>query len=174
MPERRAKLTAPGPVTASFDPADQAALLSVLLQVKNGNFSARMPLDWTGVPGKIADALNEVIAANETLEVALSKVSRVVGKEGKLSRRVVLGGSDGGWSVSIESVNSLIDDLVRPTIEMQRVIGAVTSGDLSKKITAEVQGEMLERKNTLNAQRDGRPAQWLRVGGDPGGPRGWD
>src|SRR5450755_3087304 len=94
MPERRAKLTAPGPVTASFDPADQAALLSVLLQVKNGNFGARMPLDWTGVPGKIADALNEVIAAIETLEVALSKVSRVVGKEGKLSRRVVLGGSD--------------------------------------------------------------------------------
>jgi HAMP domain-containing protein len=126
----------------------------VLLQVKNGNFGARMPLDWTGVPGKIADALNEVTAANETLEVELSKVSRVVGKEGKLSRRVVLGGSDGGWSVVIESVNSLIDDLVRPTIEMQRVIGAVAGGDLSKKITAEVQGEILELKNTLNAMVD--------------------
>jgi signal transduction histidine kinase/HAMP domain-containing protein/ActR/RegA family two-component response regulator len=147
-------IAVPGGVPALYPRLDQAVLLSVLLQVKNGNFGARMPLDWTGMPGKIADALNDVIAANQTLEVELSKVSRVVGKEGKLSRRVVLGGSDGGWSGSIESVNSLIDDLVRPTIEMQRVIGAVASGDLSKKITAEVHGEMLELKNTLNAMVD--------------------
>jgi HAMP domain-containing protein len=133
---------------------DEAVLLNVLSEVKNGDFNVRMPLEWTGVAGKIADGLNDIIAANQSLGAELAKVSRVVGKEGKLSHRVALRGSDGVWSESIESVNGLIDDLVRPTIEMQRVIGAVASGDLSKKISADVHGEMLELKNTVNAMVD--------------------
>ena len=136
------------------DSLDEAVLLRVLSEVKSGDFGVRMPLEWTGVAGKIADGLNDVIAANQTLEAELAKVSRVVGKEGKLSQRLAHGGSDRVWSNSIESVNGLIDDLVRPTIEMQRVIGAVASGDLSKKISADVHGEMLELKNTLNAMVD--------------------
>ena len=58
------------------------------------------------------------------------------------------------WSGSVESVNSLIDSLVRPTSEMQRVIGAVADGDLSKKVSADVRGEMLDLKNTINAMVD--------------------
>jgi signal transduction histidine kinase/CheY-like chemotaxis protein/HAMP domain-containing protein len=135
-------------------PLDEAVLLSVLSDVKNGDFSVRMPLGWTGVPGKIADRLNEVIAANQALGDELARVSRVVGKEGKLSQRVAFRGSDQVWTESIESVNSLIEDLVRPTSEMQRVIGAVADGDLSKKITADVHGEMLDLKNTINAMVD--------------------
>ena len=96
--ERPAEVTAPLAVGAHFDQADQAALLGVVLQVRGGDFGARMPPHRTGVPGKIADAVDDVIAANQMLEGELSKVSRVVGKEGKLSRRVVLGGSGGGWS----------------------------------------------------------------------------
>jgi HAMP domain-containing protein/signal transduction histidine kinase/CheY-like chemotaxis protein len=132
---------------------DEAVLLGVLSDVKNGDFGVRMPLGWTGVPGKIADCLNEVIAANETLGIELARVSRVVGQEGQLSQRVSLRGS-GAWFESTESVNSLIEALVRPTSEMQRVIGAVADGDLSKKITADVHGEMLELKNTINAMVD--------------------
>ena len=113
-----------------------------------------MPLEWTGVAGKIADGLNDVIVANQALGAELARVSRVVGKEGRLSQRVVLGGPTQSWADSIESVNSLIDDLVRPTSEMQRVIGAVADGDLSKKVTADVHGEMLELKNTINAMVD--------------------
>jgi signal transduction histidine kinase/HAMP domain-containing protein/ActR/RegA family two-component response regulator len=135
-------------------PVDEAVLLGVLAEVKNGDFGVRMPLHWTGVPGKIADTLNDVIAANQTLEVELTKVSQLVGKQGKLSQRVAFRGSDRVWANSIESVNSLIDDLVRPTSEMQRVIGAVAGGDLSKKITADVHGEMLELKSTINAMVD--------------------
>ncbi len=133
---------------------DEAELLSVISAVKAGDFSVRMPLEWTGMAGKIADGLNDVIAANQTLADELARVSRVVGKEGRLSQRVALGGSGGAWSESVESVNSLIEDLVRPTSEMQRVIGAVADGDLSKKITADVHGEMLELKNTINAMVD--------------------
>ena len=129
-------------------------LLGVLAQVKEGDFTARMPLEWTGVAGKVADGLNDVIIANQALEAELARVSQVVGKQGKLSQRVVLGGWTQSWSGSVESVNSLIDDLVRPTIEMQRVIGAVADGDLSKKVSADVRGEMLELKNTINAMVD--------------------
>ena len=75
---------------------DEAVLLTVLSDVKSGDFSVRMPLDWTGVAGKIADTLNDVIAANQTLGDELARVSRVVGKEGKLSQRVALRGSDRG------------------------------------------------------------------------------
>ncbi len=135
------------------DRIDEAVLLSVLSGVSNGDFSVRMPLDWTGLPGKIADRLNDVIASNEALGCELARVSRVVGSEGQLSQRVAMHGSH-AWVESVESVNGLIDHLVRPTSEMQRVIGAVAGGDLSKKITADVRGEMLLLKNTINEMVD--------------------
>jgi signal transduction histidine kinase/HAMP domain-containing protein/ActR/RegA family two-component response regulator len=146
--------TVPSSNAGGGDDLDQAVLLRVLADVRHGDFSARMPLAWTGVPGKIADTLNEIIAANETLGVELAKVSRVVGKEGMLSQRIAVQGSNRVWSESIESVNNLLEDLVRPTSEMQRVVGAVADGDLSKKITADVHGEMLELKNTINGMVD--------------------
>ena len=133
---------------------DAKALLGVLAQVNAGDFTARMPLEWTGVAGKVADDFNDLIIGNQRLGAELARVSRVVGKEGELSQRVALGGSTRGWSGSIESVNSLIDALVRPTSEMQRVIGAVADGDLSKKVSADVHGEMLDLKNTINAMVD--------------------
>ena len=133
---------------------DEVVLLKVLADVEGGDFSARMPLEWTGVAGKIADRLNNIIAANQTLGVELANVSRIVGKEGRLSQRLVLRGSDQVWSASARSVNSLIEDLVYPTSEMQRVVGAVADGDLSKKITGDVHGEMLELKNTVNGMVD--------------------
>jgi signal transduction histidine kinase/HAMP domain-containing protein len=127
---------------------DVNAILSVLGKVKGGDFSTRLPLDWTGLAGKLADGINEVISYNQALETELARVSQVVGKDGRFSQRATLGGR---WSGAVESVNSLIDDLVLPTIEMQRVIGAVADGDLSKKVSADVRGEMLELKNTINA-----------------------
>ncbi|HEY5252188.1 MAG TPA: HAMP domain-containing protein, partial [Acidimicrobiales bacterium] len=136
------------------DELDADVLLNVLAEVKRGDFTARMPLAWTGVAGKVADGFNDVIIANQALEVELARVSQVVGAQGRLSQRAVLGGTAQSWSGSVESVNNLIEALVRPTSEMQRVIGAVADGDLSKKVTVEVSGEMLELKNTINAMVD--------------------
>jgi signal transduction histidine kinase/HAMP domain-containing protein/ActR/RegA family two-component response regulator len=141
-------------MSSTTDQLDEVVLLGVLADVERGDFSVRMPLEWTGVAGKIADRLNNVIAANQTLGVELANLSRLVGKEGRLSQRLVLRGSDQVWSASAQSVNSLIEDLVYPTSEMQRVVGAVADGDLSKKITGDVHGEMLELKNTVNAMVD--------------------
>src|SRR5664279_45199 len=139
---------------ALADTIDANVLLTVLARVKGGDFSARMPLDWTGVAGKVADGLNDVIIANQALEAELARVGWAVGKQGALSQRVALGGWAQSWSGSVESVNSLIDALVRPTSEMQRVIGAVAGGDLTKKVSADVRGEMLDLKNTINAMVD--------------------
>ena len=65
------------------DCVDGKVLLDVLAKVKVGDFTARMPLEWTGVAGKVADSLNEVIIANQTLEKELARVSRVVGTGGR-------------------------------------------------------------------------------------------
>src|SRR5580698_10015290 len=144
----------PDAVELLEDHVDPKVLLGVLAKVKSGDFQARMPLEWTGVAGKVADGLNDVIIANQVLEAELARVSQVVGEQGRLSQRVVLGGSARSWSGTVQSVNNLIEALVRPTNEMQRVIGAVAGGDLSKKVVAEVKGEMLELKNTINAMVD--------------------
>jgi signal transduction histidine kinase/HAMP domain-containing protein/ActR/RegA family two-component response regulator len=148
-------------IADTLDPAvlltpalEEEILLQVLSQVKAGDFTARMPLHWTGAAGKVADGLNEIIGANQALETELERVSRVVGKEGRLSQRMSFQGTNLVWGGVIDSVNNLIEDLVRPSNEMQRVIGAVADGDLSKKVSAEVQGEMLELKNTINGMVD--------------------
>ena len=133
---------------------DAKILVDVLAQVLEGDFSARMPREWTGVAGKAADGINAVILANQSLEDELARISRVVGTQGELSKRVAPLGGTRSWDRSVESVNNLIESLVRPTSEMQRVIGAVADGDLSKKVSADVRGEMLDLKNTINAMVD--------------------
>jgi signal transduction histidine kinase/HAMP domain-containing protein/ActR/RegA family two-component response regulator len=161
------------PATTQSDASvlDAELLLQVLSDVRGGDLSARMPVFWTGVPGKVADGLNEIISASQQLGTELERVSRVVGKEGKLSQRVSLKGSDLVFGACVESVNSMIEDLVRPSNEMQRVIGAVASGDLSKTVSVEVHGEMLELKNTINGmvgQLNGFISELTRVAREVG------
>src|SRR5581483_2384262 len=69
------------------DLVDTKVVLSFLADVQAGDYSARMPLDWTGLAGKVADGLNDVVIANQTLEGELDRVCRAVGREGKLSQR---------------------------------------------------------------------------------------
>src|SRR5213083_2836708 len=102
---------------------DASALLSALIALKKGDFSARLPVEWTGVAGKVADTFNEVIELNQRMARELERLSRVVGKEGKIAQRASLGDVSGSWAASINSVNDLIDDLVHPTRETARVIG---------------------------------------------------
>src|SRR5881296_2616107 len=135
---------------------DTKLLLSTLVAVKNGDFSVRLPVEWTGINGKIADAFNDIIELNARMARELERVSKVVGKEGRLTQRAALGSGSGAWSGMIESVNSLVGDLARPTNEMARVIGAVARGDLSQTLALEVegsplQGDVLSTAKTVNA-----------------------
>src|SRR5690242_9355362 len=107
-------------------------LLNALLDLKRGKPGVRLPLEWLGIAGKVADAFNDVIDMNERMANELERLSLVVGKEGKLSQRMTLHDVGGFWRGSVESVNNLIDDLVHPTSETARVIGAVAQGDLSQ------------------------------------------
>src|SRR5260370_10859886 len=119
-------------------------LLNALIAFKRGNFSVRLPEDWTGLAGKVADTFNDVIAINERMSHELERITRVVGKEGRISQRVSLGAVSEGWSDSIGCINVLIGDLVLPTSEMARVIGAVAEGDLAKAVATEIEGRPLQ------------------------------
>ncbi len=80
---------------------EMTALLSALTALKKGKPGVRLPLEWTGVAGKVADAFNEVVEQNERMAQELARLSRVVGKEGKLSQRIDLGDVSGFWEESV-------------------------------------------------------------------------
>ncbi|MBV9746893.1 MAG: methyl-accepting chemotaxis protein, partial [Acidobacteriia bacterium] len=134
---------------------DTALLLRTLVAFQKGDFSVRMPVDQTGVPGKIADTLNAILEMNDRMREELGRISNAVGKEGRITQRASIGASAGGWAACVDSVNELIGDLVRPSIEVARVIGAVAEGDLSQTMTLEVddralKGEFLHTARVVN------------------------
>ena len=122
---------------------EQRQLLKALRAFKRGDFSYRLPLDLTGVDGEIATTFNDVIELNEQLTRELERISAVVGKDGKIAQRGKLPGATGSWEACIDSVNTLIGDLVQPTTEVARVIGAVAKGDLSQTMMLEIDGRAL-------------------------------
>ena len=116
--------------TVSSDTLDLKLLLKVLKEVKSGNFTVRMPIDKTGIAGKIADTLNEIIDLNETIGKEIEQVSQKVGKEGKVKERIAVKDVKGYWKTNVDSINKLVEDLVQSMIEISRVIGAVSKGAL--------------------------------------------
>ncbi len=151
-------------MSAVHDPAvngsiDVASLVQALAALEKGDFTVRLPVEWTGAAGKVADTFNRVVEQNQRMAQELERVSRVVGKEGKLSQRASLGDVGGSWRDSITSVNVLVDNLVHPTSETARVIGAVAQGDLSQTMALEVddhplQGEFLRTAKLVNKMVD--------------------
>jgi HAMP domain-containing protein len=131
------------PQSSQTDQLDLKELINVLTSVKKGDFSVRMSAGYTGVAGKVADTLNEIVDRNEHLCSELTRVSTVVGKEGKISARASDRNATGSWLTCISSVNDLIVDLVQPTTEVARVIGAVANGDLSQSMPLEIEGRPL-------------------------------
>src|SRR4051812_6888497 len=135
------------------------ALLAALTGLRKGDPAVRLPLHWTGVSGKVADAFNAVVEQNADMAEELARLRQVVGKEGKLKQRASLREARGFWGESIDCINALIDDLVHPTSEVARVIGAVAQGDLSKSMALEVEsrpleGEFLRTAKTINKMVD--------------------
>ena len=146
----------PGGSPSNGDELDTTELLVALMAFKRGDFSVRLPEHWTGVAGKIADTFNSVIETNQRMTRELERIGRVVGKEGRITQRASIGEVTNCWADAIGSINNLIGDLVQPTSEMARVIGAVAKGDLSQTMATEIegrplQGEFLHRARTVNA-----------------------
>jgi len=137
---------------------DPRVTLNVLTAVKRGDFSARMPANWTGPAARVAAALNEIIESNQRLERELHRLSKRVGKEGQM-KRAPLGDAGGAWASTLDAINDLIEDLARPNMEMGRVIRAVAAGDLSQTMPLEIdgrrlQGQFLNTAKTVNTLVD--------------------
>jgi HAMP domain-containing protein/CheY-like chemotaxis protein/signal transduction histidine kinase len=121
-----------------------ALILQSLQTMKGGDFSVRLPVAWTGLPGKIADTFNEIVTANEQMASELKRVGLAVGKEGKTRERIRLERQRGAWDEMEVSVNTLVEDLLRPTTEVTRAIAAVAQGNLTQTVRLDVDGRPLE------------------------------
>src|SRR5581483_1048988 len=138
---------------------DSQKLIVALSSLKKGDFSVRLPGDLTGKAGKIADTFNEVVELNQKMAQELDRLSREVGREGKIGQRAHVGEFTGSWAGMVLSVNNLVEELVRPTSEMSRVIGAVARGDLSQTAVLEIgerplKGEFFKTAKTDNTMVD--------------------
>jgi HAMP domain-containing protein/CheY-like chemotaxis protein len=123
---------------------DLALILASLQTMRDGDFSARLPVAWTGLKGKISDTFNDIIAANERMASELKRVGQAVGKEGRTRERTRFQQSRGSWGEMEVSVNTLVEDLLRPTTEMTRAIAAVAQGNLTQTVRLDVSGRPLE------------------------------
>jgi HAMP domain-containing protein/signal transduction histidine kinase/CheY-like chemotaxis protein len=124
---------------------DGRQLLKILVEVKNGNFASRMPSDSIGLSGKIYDTINDIITLNELLVSELTEARKIIGKQGKLNHRVELPRLAGGsWNTAVQSINSLISDLVHPTIEIAHVISSVAKGNLSQEMPLQIGDHLLQ------------------------------
>ncbi|MEA2447153.1 MAG: hypothetical protein QOK47_790, partial [Actinomycetota bacterium] len=119
-------------------------LTAVLKAIKAGDFSVRLPARRGTPAGETALALNELVDHIDRMTKEFVRISRVVGREGRMTERVRFPQAKGDWVTRINSVNSLIDDLVRPTTEVARVIEAVAQGDLSQKMALKIEGQSVK------------------------------
>jgi len=118
-------------------------LISALRKLRRGDFTVRLPEDGSDSDAEIAILFNEVVSLNQQLTEEFERLSRVVGKEGKIGHRAKVRGATGGWDSKLRAVNELIDDMVQPTTEVARVIGSVAKGDLSQTMSVEIDGRPL-------------------------------
>ncbi|PJM93482.1 HAMP domain-containing protein [Streptomyces sp. CB01373] len=146
--------------TTEVDTASLNRLLAALVSMRDGNFRRRLTVSGDGVMSEIAAVFNEVAERNLHLTGELSRVRRMVGREGKLTERLETGACEGSWATAIDHSNALVDDLVRPVSEVGRVLTAVAEGDLSPRMELRSQapegaghplrGEFLKVGRTVN------------------------
>ncbi|PKW10455.1 Signal transduction histidine kinase [Streptomyces sp. 1222.5] len=147
--------------TTAVDTAALNRLLAALVSMRDGNFRKRLTVSGDGMMSEIAAVFNEVADRNLHLTGELSRVRRVVGREGKLTERLETGACEGSWATAIDNSNALVDDLVWPVSEVGRVLTAVADGDLSPRMELRTQapdggtghplrGEFLKVGRTVN------------------------
>ncbi|MVW89550.1 response regulator [Pseudomonas sp. PB101] len=127
-------------VTTPTEAFDMKTLLAALKALRNGDFTTRMPQDWTGMPGKIADTLNEIFDMAADTATEFERVARLIGKQGMVDERIQLPMMKGSWQKIVNSSNALTSDLISPMTEMIRVIGSVAEGNLSQQVPPVLDG----------------------------------
>ncbi|HYU69749.1 MAG TPA: response regulator [Burkholderiales bacterium] len=158
------------------DGLDRKGLLSALRAFKKGDFSVHLPMDLIGIDGEIAQAFNDVVEVNKKVTDEFARIRDEVGREGQINQRVRLPAATGSWADCVDSVNTLIGDLVRPTSEVARVIESVARGDLSQRMLLEIDGRPLRGEflriwkivNTMVDQLGGFASEVSRVAREVG------
>ncbi|TPI85565.1 HAMP domain-containing protein [Mesorhizobium sp. B2-8-9] len=128
---------------ASRAQLDRRQILNSLKAFRRGDFSIRIDNIYEGIDSDIADAFNQIVELNDQVTKEFERLSRVVGKDGRIGERGHVRNATGSWESSVRSVNDLIEDMVQPTAEVARVIGAVAKGDLSQTMMVEIDGRPL-------------------------------
>jgi HAMP domain-containing protein/CheY-like chemotaxis protein/signal transduction histidine kinase len=143
----------------------------VTIAVADGDLSRKITVDVRGEILQLKEAINTMVDQLRSFASEVTRVAREVGTEGKLGGQAIVPGVAGTWKDLTDSVNAMATNLTGQVRNIAEVTTAVARGDLSRKITVDVQGEILELKNTINTmvdQLNGFSAEVTRVAREVG------
>src|SRR5438067_1143292 len=129
-------------------------IVKVVTAVANGDLSQKLVLEARGEIAALGETLNNMTKTLGIFAQQVINVARTVGVEGKLGAQAEVPGVAGTWKDLTDNVNLMAWNLTPQVRNIAKVSTAVASGDLSKKITVDVNGEILELKNTINTMVD--------------------
>jgi HAMP domain-containing protein/signal transduction histidine kinase/CheY-like chemotaxis protein len=129
-------------------------IAAVTTAVANGDLSKKITVDVQGEILELKDTINTMVDQLSSFASEVTRVAREVGTEGKLGGQAVVRGVSGTWKDLTDNVNFMASNLTSQVRNIADVTTAVANGDLSKKITVDVKGEILELKNTINTMVD--------------------
>ena len=129
-------------------------IAAVTTAVANGDLAKKITVDVRGELLELKDTINKMVDQLRSFASEVTRVAREVGTEGKLGGQAKVEGVSGTWKALTDSVNSMASNLTSQVRNIAAVTTAVANGDLSKKITVKVKGEILELKNTVNTMVD--------------------
>ncbi len=129
-------------------------IADVTIAVANGDLSKKITVDVRGEILQLKEAINKMVDQLRSFASEVTRVAREVGTEGKLGGQAQVPGVAGTWKDLTDNVNSMAGNLTAQVRNIAEVATAVARGDLSRKVTVDVKGEILELKNTINTMVD--------------------
>ncbi len=129
-------------------------IAEVTIAVANGDLSKKITVDVRGEILQLKEAINTMVDQLRSFASEVTRVAREVGTEGKLGGQALVPGVAGTWKDLTDSVNAMCGNLTDQVRNIAQVTTAVARGDLSRKITVDVRGEILELKDTINTMVD--------------------
>jgi CheY-like chemotaxis protein/signal transduction histidine kinase/HAMP domain-containing protein len=129
-------------------------IAEVATAIANGDLSKKITVDVRGEILQLKETLNTMVEQLRSFAAEVTRVAREVGSEGRLGGQANVPGVAGTWKDLTDSVNAMAGNLTAQVRNIAEVTTAVARGDLSRKITVDVKGEILELKNTINTMVD--------------------
>jgi len=125
-------------------------LLEAMDAFKNGDLTLRLPKEKYDIYGELADSYNEMAEMVGGVTTEMSRVAKVAGTEGKLTERASVPGVAGSWKDAVDALNGLIDAIAKSTLEIERILGHISRGNLTEKFAIPVAGDLKVMADTVN------------------------